>query len=413
MDEAHKKHEKSFVFTVNLAQRWVIQTEQFLKGKGYHVITLLSAAQQEQKDPLWIDKLLTVKQKRAILYVTSPKVTELYGADVLQHLQAQLFRLWEDPKNLNGDYLCAFIGGRNTNTGISVTHTLNTILLDVSSSDAMETQAIARTFRNCGLAAFPVERWTHMKVWQFISVPPVGAKKGSVAETNEQYQWQALRHRRLTSISSKLWKSLLPAAGDCELMHEYNQDPDQKHCIGTLANTNIQQDMYVYLPEYKRHVLFVAARNVFLDLETLTTLNGSGGYEIHGRFRNEFTTVDKWILQFFDSNVSSSRPKSKSKSKSKSSPKDWGTLWLSLWTTPEGKLTRGQLWHAISEFPRKYQIVLKDFVQGREARLQKTGMNKSSPGIKTSKEEYERYRNAKGLYQKIQKLFEQFVRLSS
>jgi len=417
IEHNYKQKEKTFAFSVSLDHRFAKNLTQFFQDSNFEVLTLESAKVQKEK-PTWIDSMLQKKRKRVIVLIASAKIAESMSPEDIHDIRTALIKLWNAPQNLHGEYVCGFIGGRNTNTGLSLLTTFNTVLLDVSSTMSMETQAIARTFRNCGLEPFPTSKWNTMKVWQFVSVPYKGKKSARENEnenkTNEQYHYVALRNKRATSLSERLWEILLPASADCELMHRYNGIP--KKCVS--LQKPIQQKQWnntldTYIMIHQIPALYVAAQNRTYDLTRLSEIPNTTPGVIIGQFPATLTFVDNWIREYFDDE----KKKNKSKNISRFNNLTWGGILLSLWTTPRTFLTKARVWQALDDFPSSYQRFLKHFVESRfmiYPRVYGVGLHSQTKGKKTDeKHQLLLYRELKKLYHQYQHGLERFVVLAS
>jgi len=405
----YEQKQKTFAFSVSMDQRWASGVESFLGKAGYEVLTLSRGfALKRQHGAQWIDQILQSKRKRIILLVASASLTKRFRPEQIHELRTELLTLWNHEGNNNGEYVCGFMGGRNTNTGLSLLRTLNMVLLDVSSNDAMEKQAIARVFRNCGLEPFPVSKWSQMKVWQFVSVPPSSGSSSN--KTNEQYQLQALRESRLVSLSDRVWNSILPASGDCELMHAYNGIPQK--CI---SSSQKKQELYndhdlliKYLStQQQRSAIYVASQKTFYDLLTFEATKQISG-TIIGQFPSEWTFVDQWIREHVSKGK---RTKSKSKSKSKKQS-DWGPLLLSLWNTPRSTIKKFQVWGALDEMPPRVRAFVEMFVAARLSVY--NGVTSSSSHRQNKghdEKEYELYKSIQATFREYRKAMERLAAL--
>jgi hypothetical protein len=164
------------------------KTAAYFRKEGYEVLTISSATQflrahadiTRTKDLVELWYANAKPGKRVVLYA---KLPENAGAGATQMTKRREFLsdVFNDPRNIRGEFVRAFIGDRSTSVGISLFGIMVIVLLDVPASETMETQVEGRAFRTCSHKLIPHNRWADLVLWRFVSMTGAdksAAKKG-------------------------------------------------------------------------------------------------------------------------------------------------------------------------------------------------------------------------------------------
>ncbi len=164
------------------------KTAAYFRKEGYEVLTISSATQFLRahadvtltKDLVQLWYASAKPGKRVVLYAKLPENAG-EGATQMTKRREFLSDLFNDPRNIKGEFVRAFIGDRSTSVGISLFGIMVIVLLDVPASETMETQVEGRAFRTCSHKLIPHNRWADLVLWRFVSMTgsgASGAKKG-------------------------------------------------------------------------------------------------------------------------------------------------------------------------------------------------------------------------------------------
>lgn len=302
-------NDKHYLFTASQDQRIATQVNDFFDGEGdYDVVDIPAVADLVQQhahvrdrvDPVTgVVKETAAKiiagewyaaakpQRRLLLFVGSATTLAAVPEKIVALVREVMVELFNDDRNLSGNFYQAFIGDRGTKEGLSLFHVRHAHLLDVPTGPTMLEQAEARVLRFCSHQKFPVDKWS-VTLWRYMSIPPAatakpprkpraraagaqstpqaanrarglrgragGAKAGMPdAETrvlngiddafredarrggatpppmtNEEYQYDYIEKKE--PPSEKVLEALRAIAIDCQLFHEYNTN---QTCFGS------------------------------------------------------------------------------------------------------------------------------------------------------------------------------------